>query len=71
MTNYFDSSGKPIDVGDTVRFRGERYTIASFGPKVSSGYGTAQISFVEDQHTDEVAEEFTVDIVPLAGGATQ
>ncbi len=55
-----DSSGQPINVGDMVRFRGEVYTIKNFlfGCGI---HGTSQIEFEEEQHTEEVADEISVD----------
>jgi len=61
---YFDSVNRPIQVGDRVKFRGEVYTIKEFVPGAGI-YGTAQIRFEEPQHTDEVADEISVDRVSL------
>ncbi len=60
-TTGMDSTGKSIKVGDTVKFRGELYTIRSFGSKTA--FGTHVIEFCEPQHIDEVADEFKVDRV--------
>ncbi len=61
---YQDSTGKPIKVGDRVRFRGQVYTIERFVPGEGS-LDTARIVFVESQaqHTDEPADEISVDLV--------
>ena len=57
-----DSRGKTIKVGDPVKFRGGIYTIKSFlftkGPM-----GSRQIEFEEEQHTPEIAEETSVDLI--------
>lgn len=57
-----DSTNQPIDVGDKVRFRGQVYTISGFVPG-EGRFGTSVIEFVEPQHTDEVADEISVDRV--------
>ena len=41
-----DSTGRVINVGDRVRFRGDNYTIKSFGPTIGA-MGTYVIEFVE------------------------
>ena len=43
---YQDSTGKPISVGSTVRFRGGIYTIRAFIPSKGRG-GCARIEFQE------------------------
>ena len=59
---YYDSTGKPIQVGNVVKFRGELYTIKEFiSPREGSRFN--QILFEEDQHTEEVADEFAVDLI--------
>ena len=57
-----DSTGKPIFVGDRVRFRSKIYTIKEFHPGKGL-HGTAQITFVEKQHTPEIADGVSVDLV--------
>ncbi len=59
---YYDSTGKTIIVGDTVRFRGKEYTIKEF---IDGGgrNGTAFILFNEEQHVTETADELSVDLV--------
>ena len=42
-----DSTGKVINVGDRVRFRGDNYTIKAFGPLVGA-LSTYTIEFVEE-----------------------
>lgn len=57
-----DSTGKPITEGDRVRFRGEEYTIKSFGWDGPKGVPT--IEFEETEiHTTEVPDEISVDRV--------
>ena len=58
-----DSTGKCICIGDKVKFRGVIYTIKSFVDGKGC-LGTSQIIFEEDQHTDEIADEISVDLVP-------
>lgn len=58
-----DSTGdNQLFVGSKVRFRGQNYTIKSFGPKTDK-YVACDIFFEEDQHTPEVATEMSVDLV--------
>lgn len=60
-----DSTGNSIIIGSRVRFRGKIYTIKSFA--FGRGiHGTAAIEFEEDQHTPEVADEISVDLVEEA-----
>ena len=59
---YQDSTGNPIDVGKKVRFRGRSYTIKNFVPG-EGRMGTARIVFEEPQHTDEPADEISVDVI--------
>lgn len=62
MPHVVDSTGKPINVGDRVRFRGELYTIKGF--TLGEGRGRiAVIEFEEEQHVAEVADELSVDLV--------
>ncbi len=56
-----DSTNKNIRIGSIVRFRGKEYTIESFYYEHSDSL--AQILFEEKQHTDEVADEMSVDLV--------
>jgi len=44
-----DSTGKPIFIGDIVKFRGK--------------LGTWQIIFFEKQHVKEIADEISVDFI--------
>jgi hypothetical protein len=55
---------RPIEVGDRVLFRGKVYTIKEFMPG-RGRFGTAEILFEESQegHTDEIADEISVDRV--------
>lgn len=58
-----DSTGRPLMLGDKVRFRSVVYTIESFEPGTGP-CGAATIHFKESQHTDEAASEISVDRVP-------
>lgn len=57
----YDSTGKPIIVGSRVKFRGQYYTIKEFGPPTDTNPDVSTIIFEEEQHTPEVATEFSVD----------
>lgn len=58
-----DSTGKTIGVGDRVIWRGQAYTIKSFGDLIGR-YGTREIRFEESLHfQDEVPDEIAVDLV--------
>lgn len=58
-----DSTGRSIDVGDRVSWRGQIYTIKSFGDPVGR-YGTRAIEFEEPLHIQgEVPDEIAVDLV--------
>lgn len=60
---FRDSRGRPIRRGDRVMFRGEVYTVADFMPGLGR-FGSAVVEFKEpDVHTDEVADELSVDKV--------
>lgn len=57
-----DSTGKPIYIGDRVKFRGEEFTIKSFGKR--SYRGMITIEFEEPiTHTEEIPDEFSVDLI--------
>lgn len=57
---YYDSTGKQICVGSRVRFRGEDFTIESFGPRDEDGL--VYIYFAEEiNHTNESPTELSVD----------
>jgi len=58
-----DSTGNNIFIGDKVRFRGKEYTIKIFGTTVGT-FGTHVIYFNEKQHTTEIADEMSVDLIP-------
>ena len=58
-----DSTGKPIFIGDIVKFRGKLYTIKEFLNKGSGKLGTWQIIFFEKQHVKEIADEISVDFI--------
>ena len=57
-----DSTGRNIRVGSKVRFRGQDYRIKAFN-QGKGLYGTSTIEFEEEQHTPEVADEITVDLL--------
>ncbi len=60
-----DSAGRSITIGDTVTWRGEFYTIKSFGDSVGR-CGTRTIAFEEPLHiSDEVPDEIGVDLVKV------
>ena len=61
-----DSTGRPIGVGDRVRWRGQIYTIKAFVDPVGR-CGTRTIVFEEPRHvSDEVPDEIAVDLVQAA-----
>lgn len=57
---HFDSTGYVIKEGDRVKFRGQVYTIKKF-LKTKGACNTSQIEFEEEQHTEEIADEISVD----------
>jgi hypothetical protein len=59
-SKYFDSSGKPISVGDYVRWRGQDYWIVEFHPGQGRS-GCARIQFDREPHIREVPDEWGVD----------
>lgn len=59
---HLDSTGQPVRIGDTVRFRGQNYTIKEFIPG-EGRFGTARIVFNEPQHTPEEADEISIDLI--------
>ena len=66
MTNPQDSRGRELHVRDRVSWRGQIYTIKSFGASVGR-CGTRAIEFEEPLHrTDEVPDEIAVDLVHAA-----
>ena len=63
MRSPQDSTGRSIGVGDRVSWRGQIYTIKSFGDPIGR-FGTRAIAFEETLHvTDEVPDEIAVDLV--------
>lgn len=63
QTSGMDSSGRLIIVGDRVRWRGQLYTIKTFGAN-DGRFGTRTITFEEPLHiNDEIPDEFGVDIL--------
>lgn len=57
---HADSTGKQINVGDRIRFRGREYTLKGFGP-FENVYDVATLIFEEELHTDETPHECNVD----------
>ncbi len=57
---HADSTGKPIHVGNIIRFRGRLYTITGFeeGAPMDVHY----ILVLEDLHTEERPTEISVDL---------
>ena len=56
----YDSAGNVVLIGDQVKFRGQLYTIKRF-LETTGSCGTSQIEFVESQHTQEIADEISID----------
>ena len=60
---YADSTGRVIEPGDRIRFRGQEFTLKAFGPN-EDHYGVATLIFEEEvTHTPEVPHECNVDKV--------
>ncbi len=59
---HADSTGRQIEIGDKIRFRGSEYTLKGFGPNESE-YDVATLIFEEEVHTIEVPHECNVDKV--------
>lgn len=59
---YADSTGKLINIGDMIRFRGHNYILKEFGPDETE-YGVATLIFEGEMHTTEVPHECNVDKV--------
>jgi hypothetical protein len=57
---FADSTGKPIHIGDRLRFRGKEYTLKAFGP-LENHFGVATFVFKEPVHTEEIPNEISVD----------
>ena len=58
-----DSTGRPIGIGDRVSWRGQIYTIKSFGDPIGR-FGKQAIEFQESLHVhDEIPDEIAVDLV--------
>lgn len=56
MNDHYDSIGRPIFIGDRVKFRGKWFTIKKFK-------ANQELEFVEHiEHTREVPNEITVDL---------
>lgn len=62
----FDSVGRVVDVGATVRFRGMYFTVKSFGSAGPRGY---RLVYFEEPvtHTDEEPDEVNIDLVQQWG----
>lgn len=59
---HYDSTGKTVTEGDKVKFRGKEYTIKRF-LETTGACGTSQIEFNEPQHTEEIADEISIDAI--------
>ena len=59
MPLHQDSTGRPIEVGSRVRFRGQEYTIKAF----PGDHWPLRLEFEEELHTPEVPTEESVDLV--------
>lgn len=57
---HADSTGKPIVIGDRLRFRGQEYTLKAFGPD-DLYLNVATLIFEEPVHTKEMPTEISVD----------
>jgi len=62
LESFTDSIGRRVVIGSRVRFRGRDYTIDSFIGS-NGGAGSQQMTFNEPQHTDEIADELSIDLV--------
>ncbi len=63
MTQHYDSAGRAIYIGNKIKFRGEIFTLADFGPN-EDHYNVATLIFEEPiEHTPEVPHESNVDLV--------
>lgn len=59
-----DSTGKPIKIGDSVRWRGKLYTIKAFKEERHPTWGCPYLEFEELLHlSDEEPYEVSVDLV--------
>ncbi len=63
MANECDSTGKPIVVGDKVRWRGQVYTIKAFREGEGRIPECSAIDFEESKHLEETSDEWGVDKV--------
>lgn len=60
----YDSTGKIVIIGSKVKFRGQEYTIKDWREK--EGFqGTCTFEFEEKQHTNEIADEISIDLISL------
>ena len=58
-----DSTGKPVRIGNRVRFRGQLFTVKNFKPGKGRA-GTSVLVFEEPiTHTDEIPDEVSIDMV--------
>jgi hypothetical protein len=57
---HYDSTGTMVNIGDEVKFRGHVYTIKAF-LETTGACGTSQIEFNEEQNTEEIADEISID----------
>ena len=56
-----DSTGKTISIGDKVKWRGQTYTIKSFGEDTLRG--AVSIKFEETPYSTETPDEWAVDLI--------
>jgi len=60
---HYDSTGKVVQIGDRVRFRGEKFTIKRFYGKSMRG----DISLIEFEeqitHSSEIPDEWSIDLI--------
>ncbi len=61
MNVHYDSTGRPIRVGDRVRWRGREYTIKAFLDTKAMN-GVHHVEFNEPRHLDEQPDEFSIDL---------
>ncbi len=64
---HYDSTGKPVKIGDHVRWRGQFYTIKAFRVERHPHYNVPFVDFEQPLHrTDEEPHEFSIDLMEAA-----
>lgn len=58
----YDSTGKRLEIGNRIRFRGRLYTVTGFVPNAGAAH-TARIEVAEPLHVEEQPDETNVDRV--------